>query len=223
MHPKVTLTGGKVPEHVPGAYPRLGCCGGPVTLVAEPPITLTVTAYLNEEARFDAYRPGQRCRQVGAFHFRSNIYGSRTEYVEGALALMWEVGNKYGSDADGDAWPRSVRSLSVGDVLHVVNEPLGIDRWVAVAGVGWTDIDPAQEDSDGRPAQSASGHRDAGPLGRGGVAPEPPVRHDPYGDPPIPAPDGQAVVERERAIARQRIWGDTVATFTVREVPMATD
>lgn len=33
MHPAATLTGGKVPQHLPGAYPRLSCCGGPVVLV----------------------------------------------------------------------------------------------------------------------------------------------------------------------------------------------
>jgi hypothetical protein len=32
LHPAVTLAGGNVPEHLPGAYPRLGCCGGPVVL-----------------------------------------------------------------------------------------------------------------------------------------------------------------------------------------------
>lgn len=33
LHPPATLTGGTVPAHVPGAYPRLSCCGGPVGLV----------------------------------------------------------------------------------------------------------------------------------------------------------------------------------------------
>lgn len=32
-HPPVTLAGGDIPAHEPGAYPRLGCCGGPVVLV----------------------------------------------------------------------------------------------------------------------------------------------------------------------------------------------
>jgi hypothetical protein len=32
-HPAATLTGGSVPEHVPGAYPNLSCCDGPVVLV----------------------------------------------------------------------------------------------------------------------------------------------------------------------------------------------
>lgn len=36
MHEAATLTGGKVPAHVPGAYPRLSCCGGPVALVRVP-------------------------------------------------------------------------------------------------------------------------------------------------------------------------------------------
>lgn len=35
MHQAATLTGGKVPAHAPGAYPRLSCCGGPVLLVPE--------------------------------------------------------------------------------------------------------------------------------------------------------------------------------------------
>lgn len=33
MHPRVQLVGGAVPAHVPGSYPRLSCCGGPVALV----------------------------------------------------------------------------------------------------------------------------------------------------------------------------------------------
>ena len=33
MHEYAILTGGTVPAHVPGAYPRLSCCGGPVQLV----------------------------------------------------------------------------------------------------------------------------------------------------------------------------------------------
>jgi hypothetical protein len=33
LHPPAELTGGRVPAHVPGAYPRLSCCGGPVLLV----------------------------------------------------------------------------------------------------------------------------------------------------------------------------------------------
>jgi len=32
-HLTAELTGGSVPAHVPGAYPRLSCCGGPVGLV----------------------------------------------------------------------------------------------------------------------------------------------------------------------------------------------
>lgn len=34
LHEPVTLAGGDVPAHEPGAYPRLGCCGGPVELRA---------------------------------------------------------------------------------------------------------------------------------------------------------------------------------------------
>jgi len=38
-HPGAELTGGTIPPHVPGAYPRLSCCGGAVALVAPlPPI-----------------------------------------------------------------------------------------------------------------------------------------------------------------------------------------
>jgi hypothetical protein len=33
MHDGAMLTGGTIPPHVPGAYPRLSCCGGPVALV----------------------------------------------------------------------------------------------------------------------------------------------------------------------------------------------
>ena len=32
-HEAATLTGGKVPRHVPGAYPNLSCCGGETKLV----------------------------------------------------------------------------------------------------------------------------------------------------------------------------------------------
>lgn len=33
FHPAAELTGGSIPEHVPGAYPRLSCCGGSVALM----------------------------------------------------------------------------------------------------------------------------------------------------------------------------------------------
>jgi hypothetical protein len=33
LHLPAILTGGAVPAHVPGAYPNLSCCGGPVALV----------------------------------------------------------------------------------------------------------------------------------------------------------------------------------------------
>lgn len=33
LHDGAILTGGAIPPHVPGAYPRLSCCGGPVELV----------------------------------------------------------------------------------------------------------------------------------------------------------------------------------------------
>jgi hypothetical protein len=32
-HPSAVLVGGTIPDHVPGAYPSLSCCGGPVRLV----------------------------------------------------------------------------------------------------------------------------------------------------------------------------------------------
>jgi hypothetical protein len=33
LHQGATLVGGTVPAHVPGGYPRLSCCGGPIQLV----------------------------------------------------------------------------------------------------------------------------------------------------------------------------------------------
>lgn len=35
LHERATLTGGVIPAHVPDAYPRLSCCGGPIELVPE--------------------------------------------------------------------------------------------------------------------------------------------------------------------------------------------
>lgn len=32
-HEPVELTGGSIPAHVPGAYPRLSCCGGSIEVV----------------------------------------------------------------------------------------------------------------------------------------------------------------------------------------------
>jgi hypothetical protein len=32
-HSAVELTGGSIPAHVPGAYPRLSCCGGTIEVV----------------------------------------------------------------------------------------------------------------------------------------------------------------------------------------------
>ena len=35
-HPAVELTGGSIPSHVPGSYPKLSCCGGDIQLVDSP-------------------------------------------------------------------------------------------------------------------------------------------------------------------------------------------
>jgi hypothetical protein len=49
-HPAATLTGGRVPAHVPGAYPRLSCCGGTVELVPADDIRDRLAATLAQGA-----------------------------------------------------------------------------------------------------------------------------------------------------------------------------
>jgi hypothetical protein len=60
LHDGAILTGGQVPAHVPGAYPRLSCCGGPVQLVPvrhDPYGPVPIPAPLETDAREDAVCP----------------------------------------------------------------------------------------------------------------------------------------------------------------------
>lgn len=43
--------------------------------------------------------------------------------INTALGRAWEIGNRMGKDEDGQGWPSSVRSLSVGDALVVEPTP----------------------------------------------------------------------------------------------------
>lgn len=60
--------------------------------------------------------------------------------TESALDAMWRVGNRQEQDATEALWPRTVRSLCVGDVV-VVRDPItGGTSWHAVGRWGWDPI-----------------------------------------------------------------------------------
>ncbi|MGW2540245.1 hypothetical protein ACWC5I_05065 [Kitasatospora sp. NPDC001574] len=58
-----------------------------------------------------------------------------------ACERAFDIGNHQAADDRGTEWPADLRSLSVGDVLHVT-DPSGIWHYLAVAGTGFTPIDP---------------------------------------------------------------------------------
>lgn len=94
-----------------------------------------VTAYVNVgEDNFSGYRPRAPIAEVGEYLIASDS-------ALGAARTMWVIGNKEGGEIGytGPRYPHDVRSLSVGDLLKVVDEA-GVQTFLAVASVGWTDV-----------------------------------------------------------------------------------
>jgi hypothetical protein len=99
-------------------------------------VIYTVTAYVNvaEDHHFCELQAGQPVAEVGRFAVEADT-------PQRAADVMWPIGNKMKPD-DSEArlfWPRDVRSLSVGDLLKVV-DPGGDEHFLAVAPTGWTDL-----------------------------------------------------------------------------------
>lgn len=101
--------------------------------------TYKIQAFVNvdPEYHFNPYREGQRLAPV------ENAAGEQVTFVieEGdtsyALEAMYAVGNKQRLDAAGQLWPPDIRSLSTGDVLHIVEGPGR--EWCSVASFGFDD------------------------------------------------------------------------------------
>jgi len=104
---------------------------------------MKVRALLNEgPGMFWRYQPGDRLVEgptiVLADHAVAAITeGLSVEQADHAIAdAIWPIGNKQVPDSIGNFWPRTVRSLSTGDVL-IIGEAA-----YAVASAGWTMVDP---------------------------------------------------------------------------------
>jgi hypothetical protein len=59
--------------------------------------------------------------------------------VHHVAEYAWSVGNKVCADDFGKAYPIDVRSLSVGDMVKIVDED-GNQTFLAVDNVGWRDL-----------------------------------------------------------------------------------
>lgn len=72
----------------------------------------TFQAFTNEqrESRFTQFAHGDLIRFAGRVTVEGNSLSE-------ALERAWSVGNRQEPDADGNDWPRFVRSLSVADLL----------------------------------------------------------------------------------------------------------
>lgn len=93
-----------------------------------------VTVYVNVDREcFFGYKPKHPIAEVDTFTFDTD--GSPESAAEG----MFHVGNKMGPDANGKMYPHDVRSVSVGDLLKIVDSD-GRQKFLAVASVGWTEV-----------------------------------------------------------------------------------
>lgn len=90
---------------------------------------LTVRCFENVTGRFAPYTPGDLLVE--------RVVLSLSVREAEAYEEAWVIGNRQAADSDGQRWPRTVRSMSVGDVVFI--EELG--EWSAVAPVGFDPIE----------------------------------------------------------------------------------
>jgi len=98
-----------------------------------------ITANINlapDGAGFRGYQPGHPVATVGWYSVEADGFAA-------AAHVMFAIGNRMGTDKDGQRWPDDVRTLSVGDVLYLAegNETVttGV-RILAVCHLGWTEV-----------------------------------------------------------------------------------
>lgn len=84
--------------------------------------------------RFQPYEP-----MVDPLRHTASIRIDARE-LDVALDMAWGVGNRTGVDAEGNYWPSTVRSMSVGDVLIVTPVGSTHSRFFAIAPVGFDEI-----------------------------------------------------------------------------------
>jgi hypothetical protein len=97
---------------------------------------VTMFLNVNEDMSFFLYglRPKDPIAEVDTFQFNLN-----TTNVHHVAEYAWSVGNKVCADDFGKAYPIDVRSLSVGDMVKIVDED-GNQTFLAVDNVGWRDL-----------------------------------------------------------------------------------
>lgn len=99
-----------------------------------------VTAYVNVwerdreslRGRFERLAPTDPIAEVGTYSIKGV---SPLHAAEG----MFTVGNRMGCDIHGAQWPSDVRSLSVGDLIRVVDADRAVTI-LACASMGWDEI-----------------------------------------------------------------------------------
>jgi hypothetical protein len=92
-----------------------------------------IKTYINEgPGMFWKYQPGDRLVAGPDLDLGAATEGRDEETI---AEMVYAIGNRMGLDANGKAWPRTVRSLSVGDVVVI-----GESAW-AVAMAGFEQIE----------------------------------------------------------------------------------
>jgi len=95
-----------------------------------------VTALVNAEPGMrgmrDGYEPSHKLATVGYF----DIETPHDDFNEAAEA-MFAIGNREGTDLNGQEWPSDVRSLSVGDLLFVSRNSDSVYAVLSVESSGW--------------------------------------------------------------------------------------
>ena len=98
----------------------------------------TVTAFINVgQHPFDGYEDGQTVATAPDLTFTVLA----TDHHDAAEAV-WLVCQKVAADANGNRYPRDVRSFSIGDLLRVVPEGANpITRYLAARTAGFGEVD----------------------------------------------------------------------------------
>ena len=100
---------------------------------------MRIKTYLNEgPGMFWKYQPGDKLVAGPDLDLtgRIDVAGLTGQQVEEAIAeAVFAIGNRMGTDVNGKAWPRNVRSISVGDVVVI-----GESAW-ACESIGFKQIE----------------------------------------------------------------------------------
>ena len=104
--------------------------------------TLNAQIYVKTRDIFLAYAPGDEVALVTEPAGAPLLLTFSGQTSMDISEQVFEVGNHARADINGVTWPKDVRAISVGDVVHITSpdNPADPGRWVAVASRGFTGI-----------------------------------------------------------------------------------